>query len=346
MITCRIGFVGAGGVARRHARMLSGFGDVRLVAVTDPDRRRTDAFAADYPVRVVPDLEALLAEELDAVYVCVPPFAHGPAERAIVSAGLAMFVEKPLGLDEHIATGIAEAVAAKGVVTSVGHHWRYSAAVERAQRLLDERPVRLVTGAWLDKVPPVGWWPARDHSGGQIIEQAVHVLDLARLLAGEAAQVCAMADGVPPAIPPDADVDGATVAILRFRDGAVGTLAATCLLGWKHRAGIEIYADGLALTLTEESLRVTDEHGEHPTQVVQPDQAKRAADRAFVDAVLGRGHDIRVPYGEALATHRLACAIARSAADGRALTMEEETHAAQNSRGRPTALNTQRGTPT
>lgn len=323
--------------------MLSGFDDVRLVAVTDPDRRQTEAFAADYRVRVVPDLDALLGGELDAVYVCVPPFAHGPAERAIVSAGLAMFVEKPLGLDEHVVTGIADAVAAKGVVTAVGHHWRYSAAVERAKRLLGGRPVRLVTGAWLDKVPPVGWWPAREHSGGQIIEQAVHVLDVARLLAGEVSQVCAIADGVPPAVPPDADVDGATVAVLRFRDGAVGTLAATCLLSWKHRAGIEIYADGLALTLTEESLQVTDEHGEQPAQAVLPDQAKRAADRAFVDAVLGRGQDIRVPYGEALATHRLACAIARSAADGRALTMEEETHAAQNSGGRPTTLNTHRG---
>jgi myo-inositol 2-dehydrogenase / D-chiro-inositol 1-dehydrogenase len=326
--TCRIGFVGAGGVAARHARMLSEFDDVRLVAVTDPDRWHAESFAADYRVRVVPDLDALLAEDLDAVYVCVPPFAHGPVERAIVSAGLAMFVEKPLGLDENIPTGIADAVAAKGLVTSVGHHWRYSSAVERAEWLLSQRPVRLVTGAWLDKVPPVGWWLARDHSGGQIIEQAVHVLDMARLLAGEVSQVCAMADGVPPAVSPDADVDGATVAVLHFRDGAVGTLAATCQLGWKHRAGIEVYADGLALTLTEESLQVTDEHGEQPAEAVLPDQAKRAADRAFVDAVLGNGHDIRVPYGEALATHRLACTIARSAADGRALTVEEKTHAA------------------
>jgi myo-inositol 2-dehydrogenase/D-chiro-inositol 1-dehydrogenase len=328
--TCRIGFVGAGGVAARHARILSEFDDVRLVAVTDPDQRHARAFATEYLVRVVPDLDALLAEELDAVYVCVPPFAHGPAERAIVSAGPAMFVEKPLGRDENVPTGIAKAVAAKGVLTSVGHHWRYSQVVEKAEQLLRERPVRLVSGVWLDKVPPVGWWLARDHSGGQIIEQAVHVLDVARLLAGEVSRVCAMADGVPPTVggSPRTDVDGATVAALRFRDGAVGTLAATCYLSWKHRAGIEIYADGLVLTLTEDSLRVTDEHGEQLAVTVSPDQAKRAADRAFVDAVLGKGRDIRVPYGEALATHRLACTIARSAADGRALTMEEETHAA------------------
>ena len=59
------------------------------------------------------DLDALLGEGLDAVYVCVPPFAHGPVEQAIAAAGLAMFVEKPLGLDESMAAAVADAVAAE-----------------------------------------------------------------------------------------------------------------------------------------------------------------------------------------------------------------------------------------
>jgi predicted dehydrogenase len=121
--TCRIGFVGAGGVAARHAGMLSGFDDVRLVAVTDPDRQRAESLAGSHRMRVVPDVDALLAEGLDAVYVCVPPFAHGPAERAVAAAGLALFVEKPLGLDEQVATGIADALdaAAGGSTGAPGH---------------------------------------------------------------------------------------------------------------------------------------------------------------------------------------------------------------------------------
>ena len=323
--------------------MLAGFPDVRLVAVTDLDDARAAAlsaelsaelsadFSAAHGLRAVPDLDALLGEGLDAVYVCVPPFAHGPVEQAIAAAGLAMFVEKPLGLDESMAAAVADAVAEAGVVTAVGHHWRYSAAVEQASRLLDGRDVRLVTGAWLDKVPPVGWWAMRGRSGGQVVEQAVHVLDLARLLVGEVSYVHAMADGTPPSVAeaPDADVDGATAVVLRFAAGAVGTLAATCRLGWKHRAGIEIYADDLALTLTETELQVTDQRGEQPPQAVEPDEAKRAADRAFVDAVLGLGDDIRAPYPEALRTHRLACTIARSAATEAALTVEEFEHAAR-----------------
>ena len=39
-------------------------------------------------------------------------------------------------------------------------------------------------------------------------------------------------------------------------------------------------------------------------------------DRAFVDAVRGIGDDVRAPYAEALRTHRLACALAASAATG------------------------------
>src|SRR5690349_18924279 len=127
-------------------------------------------------------------------------------------------------------------VAAAGVLTAVGHHWRYLKVVERARRLLDGRAVRLVGGTWLDKVPPVGWWPVRDRSGGPVIEQAAHVLDLARYLVGEVSQVSAVGSGTPPAVP-GADIDGSTVATLRFAGGAIGTIAATCVLGWKERAG-------------------------------------------------------------------------------------------------------------
>ncbi|HET8642347.1 MAG TPA: hypothetical protein VFM37_10435, partial [Pseudonocardiaceae bacterium] len=95
-----------------------------------------------------------------------------------------------------------------------------------------------------------------------------------------------------------------------------GTVAATCRLGWKQRAGVEVYADNLALTITETYLQVTDERGEQPPQPVDPDDAKRAVDRAFVDAVLGVGSDVRAPYSDALRTHRLACMIAGSAAKG------------------------------
>jgi predicted dehydrogenase len=149
------------------------------------------------------------------------------------------------------------------------------------------------------------------------VEQAAHVLDLARHLAGEVTEVWAAGNGTPPPVD-GADVDGATVAALRFAGGAVGTVAATCVLGWKERAGLEIYADGLSLAISETRLVVRDADG---TETVEsdPDSARVAVDRAFIAAVRGAEPDVRVPYAEALRTHELALAVAESAATGHAV---------------------------
>ena len=319
MDICRIALIGAGNVARRHAQVLSAFPDVELAGVTDVRPAAADALAADAGGRVFPDAATLLAAGVDAAYVCVPPFAHGAPEEAVLAAGVPLFVEKPLSVTvaaaEHLATRIADA----GLLTAVGHHWRYLDVVAQAQQVLAGRPVRLISGAWLDKVPPVGWWPVRDRSGGPVVEQAVHVLDLARVFAGEATEVSALGNGVPPAVPDTAgtaaaDVDSATAAALRFRDGAVGTLGLACSLAWKQRAGLELVADGLWLSVSEEELIIREDGGD-PVRVPGDAAAARVAvDRAFVDAVRGIGDDVRVPYAEALRTHRLACALAASAA--------------------------------
>ncbi|WP_329109972.1 Gfo/Idh/MocA family oxidoreductase [Micromonospora sp. NBC_01699] len=312
---CRVGLIGAGNVAQRHARVLTGFADVQLTGVTDvlPDacRRLADRYAAP----VYPDVAALLRTDLDAVYVCVPPFAHGSVEEAVVAAGLPMFVEKPLAADLATAERIAGLVAERGIRTAVGHHWRYLPVLDRARDLLADRPVRMAAGAWLDRVPPVSWWGRRELSGGPVVEQAAHVLDLLRLVAGEAIEVSAYGDGSPPDVE-GADIDSVTTASLRFASGAVGTLVSGCTLGWKHRAGVEIVADGLVLTLAEDGLGWRDGTGEG-WLAADPEAARIAVDRAFVDAVRGIGDDVRVPYPEALRTHRLACAVAQSAATGR-----------------------------
>jgi myo-inositol 2-dehydrogenase/D-chiro-inositol 1-dehydrogenase len=318
MAVTRIGLVGAGGVAQRHARVLSALPEVQVMGVTDVQPAAAAALAEAYGATVFNDVHDLLAAGPEAVYVCVPPFAHGPAERAVIESGLPLFVEKPIAIDLDTAVDISTLIAQRNLLTAVGHHWRYLSVVEQAKALLADRPVRLVTGAWLDKVPPVAWWPRAERSGGPVVEQAAHVLDLARHLAGEVTEVWAAGSGIPPAVD-GADVDGSTAVALRFTGGAVGTVAATCVLGWKERAGLEIYADGLALALTESELVIRD--GDRvETITCEPAEGHVAVDRAFVRAVRGEDDDIRVPYTEALRTHELALAVAQSAAEGRAVT--------------------------
>ena len=313
----RVGVVGTGGVATRHATILSGFADVTLVAATDVDPARAASFAAQFGTEAVDDIAALLARDLDAVYACVPPFAHRPAdtsaEAQLAAAGLPLFVEKPLAPDLETAEAIGKRV--DGVLTRVGHHWRCAEPVARARALLAGRTVRLVSATWWDKVPPVSWWPHRELSGGAVVEQAIHVLDLARVLVGEVTEVTARACGSVP----DGDVDAATAALLSFANGAVGTLTAASVLGAKHRAGLEIVADGLVVGVGEDWLEVRDGTADPVRAEFDRWTACVAADRAFVDAVVGRPVDpVTSPpdYGEALRSHRLATAVACSAASG------------------------------
>jgi len=307
----------------RHARHLAQLKDVRVVAVTDPNAAAAQSFAATTDAAVATDLDELIKTSPDAVYVCVPPHAHGAIEEQLLDAGIAMFVEKPLAMDLPTADRIAATARKAGVVTAVGHHWRYSPAVDLVRDLLAGRPVRLVTGSWIDRVPPVPWWSKRALSGGQIVEQAVHVLDLIRLLCGDVVEVDAYANSAPPATP-GADVDGATVAILKLKSGAVGSVAAACCVDWKHLAGLELHADGLSVTIREDDISAKTPQG-IVRRSLQPEDAKQAADRAFIDAVVGNGSarsGILVDYDEALRTHELACAIATSAAHHRPVRLD------------------------
>jgi myo-inositol 2-dehydrogenase / D-chiro-inositol 1-dehydrogenase len=312
-----IGVVGAGGVATRHMRVLSGFNDVRVVGVADPDAKRRGAMAAACGASAWPDADALLdGERLDAVYVCVPPGQHGAVEERILHAGLPMFVEKPLAADLATAERVALAAARAGVITATGYHWRHLSTVARARELLTDRPVRLAMAFWLDKMPPVPWWPLRSSCGGQMIEQGTHVLDLLRVLVGEVTSVQAAAgrDGHRGPVEDDG-IDDSTAAVLCFDNGAVATVAASCLLDRKHRAGVELVATGLRLALSEESLQVS---GDGVDERHEPDGDPRVTvDRCFIDAVRrGEPGLVAADYAEALRTHRVGCAIDAAARTG------------------------------
>ena len=104
--------VGAGAVAARHVRTLLAMDGVELAAVADPALERAKELAAEAGASAYPNhMELLAAERLDAVYICVPPFAHGVPELAVIDAGLPMFVEKPVAIDRETAAEIAARLA-------------------------------------------------------------------------------------------------------------------------------------------------------------------------------------------------------------------------------------------
>ena len=318
-MTTRIAVVGAGSVAQRHVGVLQGLDDVRVVSVTDPMAKAADSLARACDGRAFASVDAALdAVPVDAVYVCVPPFAHGPAERSALARGLPLFVEKPVAVDVATAESVLAAVTAAGVVTGTGYHWRCMDVVATAQGLLADSPPALAAGHWLDKRPPVGWWASSAKSGGQVVEQLTHVIDLARLLLGEAVEVYAAGvrrpdDGTD--TDRDAgDIDDATAATVRFASGAIATLAATSLLSAKRHAGLDIFTRGSTLALSESGLVVDD--GVHRTEHRPGEDPKVTVDREFIEAVRGQRESTRAPYREAVLSHRLACAVSESASTG------------------------------
>ena len=327
-MTTRVVVIGAGGVAQRHVGVLSAIPDVAVVGVVDPVEDAARVLAQTCGARAYASTTEALDEcRPDAAYVCVPPFAHGGPEREVLARRLPLFVEKPLSVRPDVAEDLARRVSRAGVVTGTGYHWRCLDTVEEARARLATSPALLATGYWLDKRPPVGWWPYLDRSGGQVVEQLTHVLDVARVLLGEATEVYAAGAArspgaaASPAGPPRGDVDDATAATLRFASGTVATLAATSLLRRQHRAGLHTFSDGLVLELTESALTVDD--GERRTVVEPAEDPRAVVDREFVAAVRGERAGTRAPYEEALRTHRLACAIAESARRGERVRLDE-----------------------
>lgn len=321
-----IGFIGAGNIAGRHLGNLLGFDDVQIAAVADSAAERAGEAAARVGGRAYSSHEDMLEhEQLDAVYICVPPFAHGPLELAVIERDLPFFVEKPLATTYETAQQVAGEVARRGLVTAVGYHWRYLDIVERAQELLSAQPARLALGYWLDFTPPPAWWRHEESSGGQIVEQTTHIFDLARLLVGEPRSVYALGSRLERSAFPDADVCDASVAAVQFEGGAVGTFASTCLLNWPHRIGLHLFCEGLALEISEWEIMIDVGQG-RPVTRAEADPFVRE-DRAFIDAVQGKANRIRVPYAEALRTQRLTTQAARSIKEGRTLDVMEDAHA-------------------
>ena len=316
----RVGCIGTGFIAGRHLEALACFPDVEIVAVADAVRERAEATASTYGCRGYDDGLALLAaEDLHAVWLCVPPFAHGPLEAAALDRDLPFFVEKPIALDLATAVAVADRVRGQGLTTAVGYHWRHLGIVDDVARAMRDIPVQLALGYWLDATPAVPWWWRREQSGGQLLEQSTHIFDLARLLVGEVETVDAIERGTPGESFGGADIPTSSTVRLLFDCGAIGTIASTCVLSTRHRVGLHLIGDGLMAELSETSLT------KHELRLVtaNADDVQRSAedpiaveDREFVDVLLGRADRVRVPYDEALRTHALAWGADRSAREG------------------------------
>ncbi|MBI3947888.1 MAG: Gfo/Idh/MocA family oxidoreductase [Armatimonadetes bacterium] len=275
----RVGFVGVGGIARRHLENTRKRTDVAMVGYCDVALDRAERCAAEYGGPAYQHFTDLYDKEKpDVVVICTPPFAHGDIEEEAARRGIHFFVEKPVAISMETARRVEAAVASAGTATQVGYMFRLAESVKKARELLSRRSISMVQAHYyMPGLPSPAWWPKMALGGGQLVEQATHMLDLGRFLAGEVVSVTGctarVRDWTPPAgyepgsgllkYSEGMEIPDTTALILQYESGALGTLSCSMVPQKAWDNGFKVVADGLLVTLTGAAARWTgDEEGE------------------------------------------------------------------------------------
>ncbi|SDQ60976.1 Predicted dehydrogenase [Curtobacterium sp. UNCCL20] len=195
----RIGLVGAGGIAVAHVPGLLRLGDV-VVHSQDGARALAETFADEAAavgstITVADSLDELL-REVDVVDVVVPTPVHAEVVRAALAAGKHVVSEKPLARTDADAADLVARAADAGLQLYPAHVVRWFPAYARLHDavttgLLGDLAVLRFSrsGAFPTRV---AWFGDRTQSGGIVMDQMIHDLDIARWVAGEVVRVSAV----------------------------------------------------------------------------------------------------------------------------------------------------------
>ncbi len=261
----KVGFVGTGGIASRHLQHTARRDDTEMVGYADVVLERAQAAADEYGGNAYDNFMDLYDnEEPDAIVICTPPFAHGDIEVEAAQRGIHFFVEKPVAISMDMANGVQRAVEAAGIATQVGYMFRFSEALIKVRQLLSDRPIAMVQAHYyMPGLPSPTWWPYMAKGGGQLVEQATHMLDLGRFLAGDVATVAGQTarvrnwTDVPDGYEPeglleyseDFEIPDVTGLVMRYECGALGTLSCSLVPQATWDVGFKVVADGLLVTI-------------------------------------------------------------------------------------------------
>lgn len=251
-MTLRLGLVGGGWISRQHLDALQRLGRTELVGVVAGSRETADEVTSQWGGTSYDDLDRMLeAAGPDVVYVAVPPHRAVAVCERLVAHQIPFLTEKPLAAaDAEGPARLAEAIEQNRLIVAVGYHLRALDILAEVRSRLAERPAQLFVARWLDSTPGPAWWGRTDEGGGQVIEQATHLYDLARTLVGDATVVGAASTRDLATTTPGVDVADSTAAVLRFETGAIGSFANTRKIATAV-IEVEIVSDGLLTKLSK-----------------------------------------------------------------------------------------------
>ena len=335
----RVGLIGAGAIAHRHAAALARHDDVTVVAVCDVDRERAEVLARPVGAAAHTDWQAMLAEvRLDAVFVCTPPAVHAGPAIAAFEAGLPVYLEKPLA--RHLEDGIriADAWSARWAVCAVGYHWRSLDLIDRVRGLLAGQPPGLLVSRSYGGTEPArrdlehaqtggSWFTEPAQSGGILFELGSHDIDLQVALAGdvESAHACVARGLLALSGMAGSALHDTVSAVLRYRGGGLGSIQ----VAWTPVPDAALYSlDVLARDVTlslglGREYRLTGTAHGRPLDMTAATPPRWASVDRFLDAVRG-GDPRRVACtpADALSTLRAVLACEASASSGHPVAVD------------------------
>jgi len=305
----RIGVIGAGDIACRHAEGLRREPNVRLVAVAEPDPGRRMEFASRYGIeRATADYRELLrGNGLDAVLVLTPHHLHQPMVVEALRARKHVICEKPMARTAAECDAMLAEAASSGAALFITHSLRCDFFYQTAARRIAEgalgRPV-LGSFRWFtDEIErlddPRHWKGTLDRSGGGVfIDGGCHVADLGNAIFGKALRVSAAGARLVARLPDRGEDNGCL--LVEYASGATCSFSLSFTAGKAFRKqrfgagmmvdlyGTEGHLEGGYLLVDDKFRRWCTEHhpGSEAIHYPPPEDEDRTIDRDFVCSIL------------------------------------------------------------
>lgn len=224
----RLGVIGLGRGFMLTLPSINADDRVQLVAACAPRESSRAAFEQEFGGRTYQNVEDICADpDVEAVYIATPHQMHVDHVEIAAKAGKHVLVEKPLAI--HLEDGIkmVEACEKSGVQLIVGPSHSFDGAVMLAHKIIQSGDVGNVRMIHAMNYTDFLYRPRRpeelvtEEGGGVIFSQAVHQLDIVRLLGGGMMKtITATTGNWDPARP----TEGAYSALATFEGGAFASL--------------------------------------------------------------------------------------------------------------------------
>jgi UDP-N-acetyl-2-amino-2-deoxyglucuronate dehydrogenase len=232
--TTRIALVGCGRIARNHFDAIARVPGLQLSAVCDSVEERARDAGAAHGVPHFTSIEAMLAgAACDAVTICTPSGLH-PAHGILAArAGKHVISEKPMAISLSGADELVAACDAAGVHLFVVKQNRLNPAIQLLRHAIDKGRFGRIylanaTVRWSrpqEYYDSAAWRGTWEFDGGAIMNQASHYVDLVQWLVGPVESVMAKTATLARQI----ETEDTGIAILKFRNGALGVIEVTML---------------------------------------------------------------------------------------------------------------------